>query len=209
MPSLSVLPYRYGRAVGYPLEERREASHDGKCDDFRKLIRVQLADRPLEGVVKRGTRLDQDGHLLRLLHGPLPTVDRSAFREYVDACCEPALYQVLGKPFGRSAVRHVGQHDYRFIHLSLSSGRYGSNTIVDGRIAQAQAQLALQLLGYQTPRFAHERELRRPYDTTRLRERQARRPRQSEMFGHQIEVIAHLYRGVVNRVVGAPRAPAI
>src|SRR5215510_15675749 len=91
VPGVVALPYRYGRAVGYPLEESGEASHNGKRDDFRKLIGVQLADRCLELLVKRGARLDQDGHLLGLLDSPLPTVDGSAFRKHVDARGEPAL----------------------------------------------------------------------------------------------------------------------
>ena len=71
----------------------------------------------------------------------------------------------------------------------------------DRRIVQPEAQLALEPAVFEPTRFAHERIHHRRHHGLELRTRHAGRPRQSGGVGDDVEVLGHLQRIVVDRVV--------
>ena len=78
---------------------------------------------------------------------------------------------------------------------------------MDGRIAQADAEFALQAAVVEAPRFAHERQRRLRQAAFRLVAADPRRTRQGECIGEQIVPVGHRQRRVVAGVIGAVGPP--
>src|SRR5438105_1900423 len=80
-----------------------------------------------------------------------------------------------------------------------------SEPFLHGTVAKAHTEYLLQPPVIEAPRFAHEARQRRRHPRVHLSARNARRPRQSDMLGDEIEPVAHAHLRIVGRVIDAGR----
>src|SRR5690349_2658722 len=98
---------------GDPLEVGGQSALDWDRDDFRKFVRMALAQRLLERRIALARRLDQHRVFFIVLHGILPAVHRAARREDVDARRQVLLHERVGEPLGGWAIWQVSEHQER------------------------------------------------------------------------------------------------